>query len=795
MRLITSELRKLSSKRTLILLALLMIANIVSMYFATKESAARENEIAPYREAFEEIDRICSSDPQKYLDYYVRLNEDMEKAHAEWEASIPMFPVPDENGNIPEFVFEYSTPSTLVKGYEDLDILTLYFKNSSNYKSKLENTVTSARKTLDMLTRFGIDTNRQNGVYQQRMIDLYSPMIEEDDEFPAIVHGWDGIMSYENRIIFLAVAAILIGVSVGFAERESGVEPIMRVTHKGRLHTGAAKCGSLIAASFASTLLIIIPELIFISIRFGLSDPLRSVHNLEAYIFSPYTATILEAFAMNVLGMALCALFLASLAFMLTCLTRSVILPLIFCGLLVAVNLLLHWMPSLPDFRYFNIFEIAAGSFIRRPTVIGLSALGVRMFPVSAGIALGLILALFIAAVLLFAVKRPNTKVRRVKTPALISKLRDRISHISAIKPRPSLIRGEIRKSASLLLALALILLIGVRIYQSKENFGAPKNDIRLRAGDYVQKYGGVMTAEKAEAMKAEQEEFTKLTDEETSQRYMFDYALGNITSEEYFDYKQRAAKAKAALPYLGELVIHADYLQKTSEEKGVDTWLIYEYGYTDYLGATLDLPLYLIILLTLAAVFAREYTGQRSGEGFIALLRSTKKGRDRVFAAKLISALSFAGAVSLIFSALDLYLMVKYSGSSGLSAPLCSIERYSGAPGYITVGGYLAMVTLFRLLGALLLALVECAISCLAANTRLTLALTAALTLFPFALYYFGIEIAKYFDFTALLSANRLFLISISTGGGMTFFFLFTALTAAVAAVLNIFSFRKFCK
>ena len=793
-RLFAGELRKSITNRIGLLAALVIAANLVSLYFATNAGTERKESLEPYLDAFEQIERICSEDSEYYLDYYNELRKARNAAYDEWEKNIPSFPDPNENGEVTELYFEYSTPSTLVKGYEDLDILEMYFHNTTNYINALKSTVGTAQNTLNMLERFGINSDMQNGAYQRKIIELYTPKIENNVEFPSVVHGWDEIMSYENHIIFIFLAAILISVNAGYTDMESGVEPIMRTARKGRFHNSSAKFISVIVTVFALTLLMSVSEVIFILLRYGLSSPLKAVQNLQEYIYSPYSVSILGAWLLNILGMALSASVISAVTLMMTALTRQVIPPLIIGGLITAANLIMHWVVILGDYRYFNIVEIASGSIIKRPTVIGLSDLGMRLYGAEAVIALVILAFFYIATVITYSFKRPNTKAKRTLLLPFINKIRNKTDKVRVKINGVSLMRGEIIKLSSPVVICALVLLTAVQINQSVGNFGGVKNDIKIRASEYVEKYGGVMTAEKAELIRSEYENAIYLTNDDTRLQYTIDYATGTISSDEYFDYLQNASKARSSLPYLGELIAHSEYLLSKSEENGVDAELFYDYGYSDFFGISLDLPLYLMILFFLASGFAKEYAGEGSGNGFVSILRTTKKGRGSVFAAKITTAVLFAALLSLLFNLFDIALMVHYSGLPALTAPLCSMEKYASYGGKISVGGYLVLCVFLRVLGALILAMLESALSCLTANTKITLAITAAVTMLPYALYYFGIKIARYLDFTALLSGDRLWLISTELGGG-AFALIFIFSFAVITAILTALSYKKFCK
>lgn len=795
--LFTNELRKLLTKRIGVVVVLLIALNLLSLHFMADRSAGKYERIEPYREAFATLEKVCAEDPERYAAYYVELRDARKTAYNEWLNNIPLFPPIGEDGQAIIEPFEYHTPSTLVEGYEDYKILDLYVAYISDFREILGSSVKNAQSNLDDMERFGINTDTPTGDYQRRLIELYGGLIEETDATSSLVIGWDTFLIYENRIIFLFLAAMLLAVQMGLADRESGIEPVLRACRRGRWQPALAKCGTIIVALAGTAVLLNLTEVLYIALRFGLSSPLRSLQNVGAYVFSPYAISILETVLLNLVGMVLSASVLGALTLLLTALTRQVLLPLIVSGLFTVANLLLHWISLFGEWRVFNLFEPASGKLLERPPVIALQKLGNSLYPLMIeGLAV-LLIILCVGAVITYHLRRPTSKVRNLpKLASLVGKLVKRKEAVR--KPlkvrRPSLMRGELRKCLSPLLIVAILLLVGVRVYQAVDRFEVTENDVESRRRNYANEFGGIMTDERAEMVHTEYENAVAITDEELRQENMIAYAVGEMSADDYFAYQLEYSKASVALPVLSEENAHIDYLQAKASETGLETVYFYDGGYVDFFEPALDLPLYLLILLGLSAIFAKEYAGDSLRGGFIQILRTTKHGRTPVFIRKLAWALIYAGGLALGFALLDLFLLWRGEGLPALSAPLISMERYADVKGAITVGGYLVLCIVLRLLGALILALLTTTLSCLLKNTKLVLALTAAITLLPYALFYFGIKLARYFDFTALLSGDRLWLNSWAQGSA-ALLVIFVAVAIALTAGLTAVSYRKFCK
>lgn len=796
-KIFTSELRKLLSMRICAAVVLLLALNLISLHITAGDSAAKYERLDPYREVFAELEKVCSEDPEYYIAYCNELKEEYDRQKREWEFSEEaMFAPIGADGQPIDLKFQFNSPSTLVEGYEDHEIINLYIEYSSEFTTHLGESVENAQKNLDMLDRFGLAADTPTSEYQHKLIDLYSRILEGADASASVVIGWEELLNYENGLIFLFIGAILLAVQIGFADRESGVESLLRTCRRGRIMPALAKCGTIAVAVAGMAILLNLTEILYIGLRFGLSLPTRSIQNIEAYVYSPYTISILEALLLNLIGMVLSAALLGALALLLTAITRQVILPLIVSGLVMVANLLLHWILLFGDWRIFNIFELSSGSLLKRPPAIALSSLGNSLYPLEIALFGGMLLIICAGAMITYYLRRPTARVARsFDWNRLTERFRRKALQTKRLKVRrPSLIRGELRKCLSPMLIVAILLLVGVRVQQATERFEVSANDVETRKRDYAEKYGGVLTEESAARVHDEYNSAVALIDEELQEENSLAYALGEMSADEYYGYLNEVWKATSALPVLSEVNSHITYLENKADETGLQMQFFYDGGYEDFFGIEFDLSLYLIVLLGLSAIFAKEYVSDSSHGGFVQILRTTQQGRIPVFARKLIYSAVYSGMFVLAFSLLDLYLLGKGEGLHSLSAPLMSMQRYADVSFGITVGGYLVLCIFLRLLGALILALLTTALSCLIRNTKLVLALTAAITLLPYALYYFGIELARYFDFTTLLSGDRLWRLSWELGNIVL---LAVFVLAAIGSVfgLTAAAYQKFCK
>ncbi|MGN1128571.1 MAG: hypothetical protein ACI4T6_06395, partial [Candidatus Flemingiibacterium sp.] len=304
---------------------------------------------------------------------------------------------------------------------------------------------------------------------------------------------------------------------------------------------------------------------------------------------------------------------------------------------------------------------------------------------------------------------------------------------------------------------------------------------------EYMTALEGEVTEEKLAYLADER----AMIDETLSKQSMMQQAYVNekITFDEYRKYLSDYNYAYSRSELLSVIEKHADYLVRKEAETGVRGWFVYDTGWKKMFSEDADLFLYAAILLLLTGSFASEYASKSSSGGFAQLLRSTKNGRQKTFYAKLISSGMIAVILAVLTGAVDAAVIIAGYDLPALNAPLVSIELFANISGGITVAQYLAVFFVMRTAGALLMAMLVCALSELLARYIPVLGTAVILTLLPALCAYFGLAAAEKVNFLNLLAGTPLFLQSAETallgnGYAMLVLWLFVA-AAAVTAML----------
>jgi len=176
--------------------------------------------------------------------------------------------------------------------------------------------------------------------------------------------------------------------------------------------------------------------------------------------------------------------------------------------------------------------------------------------------------------------------------------------------------------------------------------------------------------------------------------------------------------------------------------ERGITPWLLDQTALNNYLGEKIwGLPRWNAIvvlafmLLTLAPIFAFEHQ-----VGAVRILRSTPRGRARVFAAKYavatVETLALWCAVYL-----REWLNISQRFSAILAAPVQNADALSAFPIVMSLGAFLTVLCILRLIGMLIAAMLIVYISSRVNSWEKAVMLGSALILIPGALLYFSQE------------------------------------------------------
>lgn len=792
MRLIFYELRKQMSGRILwVLLALLIVLNVV---FCLRET---ENEYySEQLKIMKAAEKVVSQDPEKYELLYASMlvvNEAYEKALYEWIDESMMYIPGESEGDPPIEPEAPQFPCQYVEGTSDFYVLDTYFTNvlsHEEYETEITSLRETAKKTLNNYLSAGYDQNSYAFRYQVEFWIIYGETLDTVKLDNSLSYGWDSFWKYDGSGLFLFLAVILIGSRLFTIERDSGMEPVLRATKRGRWHLAFAKLGAAALLTLVASLVFHLSALACCAYRFGLSDPFAPIQQSLDMIYCPYPFSQLGGFVLTVLVSALAAFSLCLLTALLTLLFKKA-MPAI--AITAAITGAEFYLLEKGGEYLSNINLLTAASPLRlwqRWLPIHIDSEPISYLPFLFGV-LGVIVLLSAVISLLrwvyCGMGVPRTR-RRLLAKWAEKRIRSRPLPKIAPKFRSvNLFSYEFLKPSSLRMTYICLVLIVLQIGISVSTLdGKPTFYDEMKA-QYMQEYEGMTLYEAEAAISERLERYAEATRDEKATEMAAKCISGEITYEEYSAYLDLLHEALTHKDVLEVYYQELTYLIDKQEATGIETYPVLSTGFLTWLDRPFDIPVLVLILVMFSGIFAREHESK-----FLPLLRSTKRGRGPVWFAKVKMTAFCSLMIALGAVCLDLALLFLRYPTDYLTAPLVCIMRYRNTVIGITGWQYIILVGLLRLLGTLVFGLLVAVFSELL-GYEWAAAGCALLTIIPYGLTLLGVS-ADFVDITMLISGDRLWLAS-TASGGYTMLMLFVLTVPAIAVGLSILSHKKFCK
>lgn len=794
------ELRKLMGVRYLwIFAALLLVLNGALAYYAASSSYAAQEPSALLADFF----ALYEEKPEELRAYYAEMTAFNAEQERLFREAISQGIYDFEMECLPD---RYSDR----EGYPDDRLFARLFasvERSETYAQQMQDVIDRAKANLREYDAMEIPRDSFTYRYQERVIGLYESVRDRVHIDVEYTRGWEEYFAYDSVNLFLFIWLILLGSVLFSRERQTGIMPILRLSPNGRGRTAAAK---LLAALLTTTVMVLLftaETWAIFGLRLGYSSPDNAIQAYETYWLSPYQLTVGQYFASGIAMKLLVFCTFAALMLALSAGLGSQIL-IYLCGLgLLGVNVLLSTLRFIDAANPFKNLNLNAAA--------GLRALfarwrAVNWFgePVGYVPFLLVLLPLLIAGASIWAAQLyicGAGAVRPAWLEAVVRKAASMWKSVSFGKRKKERRRPRRRYSMSLTgaelykslcasgLIVAAMLLLGVRIWRAEEDYALRRSFADTVYREYMTVLEGPLDADKL-AYIAQQREFIRTVLEQQKEMQQA-YVEGRISFDEYRAYLSDYNYAYSRRDLLTVVEEQAAYLQEKEAETGVRGWFIYDTGLKKLFGDGADFLLYAALLLLTTGCFTVEYQTKSSGGSFAALLRTTKRGRGKTFAAKLRSVSLIAVLTALAFGAVLGKLLRSYP-IPDLHAPLVSMQMFSAYSGTATVGQYLVIFALLRILGALLTALLICALSALLRRVIPVMGLSVLLTLTPMLLEDFGLSALGTLDWTRLLAGTPLMLWSASvTGGAWTAAWLWIGALCAMLAGLLYAAYRRYVR
>ncbi len=619
--------------------------------------------------------------------------------------------------------------------------------------------------------------------YQQDVIDIYT-VNERIPLIPEYLRGWDDYFSYTSGNVLLVMLLLVLAPSLCIDEHTSGMFPVLHATKKGRLHTILCKLGVLFCVVVVGVLLYTGVALAFYGANHGFSSMDNFVQAFDLFKLSPAIITISEYLILSVAEKILVLFAMGMLFMMLAALIKKYALTFV-AGLgIVGVNLVLHFVESWDMASLAGTIQLVGcftvmdtNTAFTRYRALNLFNNTASYLPAAMILYGAIVVICAVVTVWLFC--RTPGAGRKHKV-AEKEKKRIRLPAVAIPLPGRGLVGAELHKnliSNKYILVIVAAILFKVFLSGGAWVYNESFDDSVYK--EYMTRLEGEMTEEKATYILEERERFSSALSK--FQEAQSQYQAGLIDDAAYFAASDEYSYSQQREELFVRIENQQTHIGKLAAE-GKDAHFVYDTGWQVVFAQEFDWLLYGLILLLFAGVFAEEFRG---GTPFI--LRSTKKGRGRVFVAKYATSLILATVLFGVFTVIDLRNAFDTFTLPALNSPLASMSNFAALP-EMSILQYLILTHAIKYLAVIALATMIIGASMLTKKTLNTLTVVAIGTILPYLLRRLGLAVAGYVDYTYLLDANRFLHTSVAHP---VYLVLFTAVV--VAAVVGITVVSKF--
>ncbi|MBQ2826667.1 MAG: hypothetical protein IJF13_05540 [Clostridia bacterium] len=659
------------------------------------------------------------------------------------------------------------------------------------FPAKIQRAVNTAEKNLIEYSAMGIDSDSFPYKYQEKVAEIYSARGADTKIALEYTVGWEDFLTYDGVNIFIFIAVMSIAAVVFVGEKTSDALTIIRTARNGRSRTVVAKLSALTVVSVAAVLVFTGVTWLLFYFRVGFSSPANAIQAFDTFTYCPYNITVGEYFAHSVAVKLIVFTAFSALSAAVAVFVYNYATSYLICLGLFGVNFWLYTL-KLADspIKILNMMSVSTGHLLfgryRALDLFG-SVVGFASFaPV-----FYLLTAVFFWAVTAVKYTRGEVSVLQipflVRVTALVQKTVGRLKLKLYRKKRysTSVFSTELYKTliaSRYILIVILILLIKICLVGNEPYFEGYGDKVYK---EYMTVLEGEITEEKINYIDSERKMISDIISKEDEMAAA--YEKGEITTEEYTDYRRDFSYAHGRDELLMEIEKHRDYILQL-ESEGREAWFVYDTGWRELFLSGFDITLYAVIVLAVFDSFASEYNGRVSSGSFSGILRTLKKGRERVFAAKFVSAVAVSTVFSVIWNGIDLITLMARYDMPCPDAPIYSVRVFFDFAVNMTFGQYVIVFYAIRILAAALLAVTAVAFSAIFKKTVFIIVMTLTVTVLPTLLWGVGLKVFDSFGYHSFMTATPLF-----TLGGVAVTYLVFILTVSVAAI--IYSERKWCR
>jgi len=705
----------------------LLVANMIICYNTVENRANKDNK--QYQAFFEEYQKN-PDEIDEYMVEYLKKAEEISKLEQEAMMNgdnnfvAPKLP----NKYAPEGMSDYNLYSTVQ-----------YHKTTGeNYAAKINSILDKSREQLHIYDLKGIDKNSFIYVYQLAVIDKYTKLLNTEFvfEYP---HGYREFFSYRwvNPFIFIAVLFVCIFVFV--REQRDGTAPIIRATKNGRINTAVAKLLAINAISFVVVLLFTLTTLLAVYLRIGLSSPNKVMQVF--YELCPFGITAWQGILVYTLLKALVVCLFTTIVVCISVFFKNYI-PVLASGVVVyGISYLITLIPESNLDSRIHILNLLNAA---NPVTLFER---LRMYEFFGGAITqeSLLICIYIPAILIFAVLCTAgyckgrviafSFIKKLPKPKFLAKKSIKLSFDTH-----SILLAEFLKLINWKSISVLIIASYMVISNTAVRFQPITNIVDGLYKEYMERVEGEWTQEKSDYIREESMRLNQLIGsyEDMLQKYQ----NKQISTDEINDYLNNYYSAPAYNKALSMVMERENYIIENEYEP----YFIYDTGWQKYLLTDYNIYITALIIMFASISFGNEHTS-----GFVNILRSTKKGRQKTFISKYVVVIMCSFIISLFLAVLQLSTAVSNLQLPLWNAPITSISQFSLLPSDISLSGFIFIRFATTIISYVLLALITTSISQLLKNATFAAILSGAIFILPRYLLFAGYAYVNMLDGTRI--------------------------------------------
>lgn len=740
MRLIFYELKKVLSKRTFIIIFVIML--LMNIFIVYKNATGDEYEYAvTYKDEY--VD---------FLNEYTSLS--YEDAKAKLESENLSFEIQNVIQRLTESFDEETSEmysqqlenyrKTSPEEYKAAEMLNQNIEES-NHRKMFVNLLNMQISHIDSYDSFvgemhnRADEQAEAAVFSDKDSFSYKNLYKTADDYESLIGTELSIcnknpflktVQYRTVDVFLIAAAALACVYLFAFEKTQGLFVLVRSTKRGRLSTIASKLVSLLIIIFGSTVIFTLSSLITNIFCCGMFDPTVAVQSISEFRNCILPVTTGEFLCLSVLaktaGIMMIATFFAMILVLSSRQSFSYVIAAIGVGAEFYLYQKIDESVAFNHLKFINVFYLmdSANSL---GTYRNINMFGTPMM------SLKIVSVVILAAIILFSLAacigfcKLSQTVRSSRLGTLIEKFKRRFFKTNGTV---SIFIGELYKYfIQSKMILPFILLIVFAVYSS---IGTVRYSYENKWDGYYRTYmeylQGDITDEKEQYLSDEGEYFNSLIEKQMNIQ-MDD----TMTQEAKNTVSESIGKILETQKVAYDEVVEEYNHVLKMREQGIPAMLLDRHIYSGFVYSPTRewrymLMLYSLIVLLMPTIFSVEYK-----HDMVNILRPNRYGKGRLCANKFI--ILFISTVACYAAVYVPYTIrfIRTYGTEMLGSPLSSIIEFE-ASGELTVMQAFIMSSAAYLLVGILISAITAVISVTVKDGMLSVLTAAIFVLIPTA-------------------------------------------------------------